>query len=116
MAPVPCIPETSLMMARAVSPRGSTHSSRYSPLASVGAMDSSSLGMRSMSSNELKHLLRSSTASDGSALNEAGLQALPAGRSLGQSMAVRKAWSESQGRLSTLTFHADASWSGTAIP
>eukprot|EP00972_Heterocapsa_arctica_P044305 6541658-Heterocapsa_arctica.AAC.1 len=61
-------------------------------------MASSSLGMRKVSSRELKHLLRSSMASDGRALNDAGLQALPAGRSLGQSLAVRKAWSQSQGR------------------
>eukprot|EP00972_Heterocapsa_arctica_P101921 15017446-Heterocapsa_arctica.AAC.1 len=66
-------------MASATSPRGSTHSSLYSPLGSVAAMDNVSLGMRKMSSRELKHLLRSSMASDGRALKEAGLQALPAG-------------------------------------
>eukprot|EP00972_Heterocapsa_arctica_P072993 10779654-Heterocapsa_arctica.AAC.1 len=78
-------------MARATSPRGRTHSSLKSPLGSVGEIASVSLGIRKISSNELKHLLRSSMAPEGRALNEAGLQALPAGRSWGQSLAVRKA-------------------------
>eukprot|EP00972_Heterocapsa_arctica_P104431 15391188-Heterocapsa_arctica.AAC.1 len=47
---------------------------------------------------------------------QASSEALPAGRSLGQSLAVRNAWSESQGRPCTAMLHAHASWSGTAMP